>query len=336
MLKSGRQESSIEQPERGDDNRQASTTDVRRATTVERNFAEAPDRDLVEAIRRKSEPALIEFFRRFRPLLLREARGLVVQPALRAELVDDCLADVALRLLRHTMATPRMIAPYLIRALRLQRLKHRRAELRRRELEDPRTPAARGGPADTPGASEPRCQPNDLRAGDAMLSEATLRAGAGPAWSLHALSPALERLAHALEEGLSEEDRLLLVWVGNWVPQSEIAAWLGITHGATRNRIMRLREQLRHAAIRAALSFPESERAELHRFFRRASRIDKQTPGASVGDPTTVPRPPDDPQAAGRGVSAPLVESNDVPPRATAGRSDGLQSENSTGHSVVR
>ena len=276
---------------------------VRQEAPPERDFKGAPDRDLVEAIRRRSEPALIEFFRRFRPLLLREARGLVVQPALRAELVDDCLADVALRLLRHTMATPRVIAPYLIRALRLQRLKHHRAELRRRQVEGAGDAGGARGPADPTTRRSVPGAPNESRIGEATFSEATRRASEGPEWTPHALSPVLERLARMLDDGLTEDERLLLVWVGNWVPQSEIAAWLGITHGAARNRIMRLREHLKQSVVRAALNFTEAERAELQSFFRRASRISRRTPGAPAGGPATAPRPPDEPDEAGRGIT---------------------------------
>lgn len=331
MLRIGRQESSIEEPEKGDSDRQAPTAVGRRATPVERKFAEAPDRDLVEAIRRKSEPALIEYYRRFRPLLHREAKGLGVQPALRTELVDDCLADVALRLLRHTMATPRVIAPYLVRALRLQRLELHRAETRRRELEEPWTvgTAAQSSDADTP-IGRPRL-PNESRIDAAMLSEATRRASLGPDRMLYALSPALQRLAHMLEEGLTDDERLLLVWVGNWVPQSEIAAWLGITHGAARNRVMRLRERLKRTAIRAALRFSESEQADLRSFFRRAALIDSRASAAPAGDPTTAPRPPNEPQAAAREVDVSSGESKMGSQQISAGRSDGLRSEESTG-----
>ena len=328
MLKTGRQERSIEEPEKGDCPRQAPSGGARRATPVERNFTEAPDRDLVEAVRRKSEAALIEYYRRFRPLLLREAKGLGVQPALRAELVDDCLTDVALRLLRHTLATPRMIAPYLVRALRLQRLEYHRAQARRRELEASGTvgsaaPAHPGSPIGVPGG------PNETRA-EAMLSEATRRAGLGPDGMLASLSPTLQRLAQMLDEGLTDDERLLLVWVGNWVPQSEIAAWLGITHGAVRNRVMRLRERLKRTAIRSALKFSESEQVELRSFFRRAGLVSSRTFVAPSRDLVTAPRPPNAPRAAARETDESPGESHSGPQQISAGRSDGLRSEEST------
>jgi DNA-directed RNA polymerase specialized sigma24 family protein len=329
MLKTGRQERSIEEPEKGDSPRQAPSAVARRATPVERNFTEAPDRDLVEAVRRKSEAALIEYYRRFRPLLLREAKGLGVQPALRAELVDDCLADVALRLLRHTMATPRMIAPYLVRALRLQRLEYHRTQTRRRELEESGTvgsaaPAHPGSPIGAPRG------PNEPRADAAMLSEATRRAGLGPDGMFASLSPTLQRLAQLLDEGLTDDERLLLVWVGNWVPQSEIAAWLGITHGAVRNRVMRLRERVKRIAIRAALKFSESEQAELRSFFRRAGLVSSRTSVVPSRDLVTAPRPPNAPRAAARETDESPGESHWRPPQISAGRSDGLRSEEST------
>jgi DNA-directed RNA polymerase specialized sigma24 family protein len=96
-------------------------------------------RDLIRGMRRDNADAFREFFRRFRPLLLAEARRLHIQPALCHEVVDECLDDVAMQLRRPTTRVPSALAPYLIRALRLRQLKLRRSERRRshREGNDP-------------------------------------------------------------------------------------------------------------------------------------------------------------------------------------------------------
>ena len=65
---------------------------------------------------------------RFRPLLLEEARRLRVQPALRRELVDECLDDIVMQLLKYTTPIPRSLAPYLVKAFRYRRLKRLQAE----------------------------------------------------------------------------------------------------------------------------------------------------------------------------------------------------------------
>jgi hypothetical protein len=53
------------------------------------------------------------------------------------------------------------------------------------------------------------------------------------------------------------------------VPQSDIAEWLGISHGAVRNRVMRLRARLKEVAMDHAATFTGRERDELSDFFRR-------------------------------------------------------------------
>ena len=83
-------------------------------------------------------------------------------------------------------------------------------------------------------------------------------------------TPALERLASMIEEGLTADEEQILSWVARWVPQSDIAEWLGITHGALRNRVMRLRARLKEVAMQYAATFTGTERAELSDFFRRA------------------------------------------------------------------
>ena len=72
-----------------------------------------------------------------------------------------------------------------------------------------------------------------------------------------------------VEEGLSDEEELILSWVSRWVSQRQIAGWLGISHGAVRNRVMRLRACLKEVALQHAASFIGREREELAEFFRR-------------------------------------------------------------------
>jgi len=103
-----------------------------------------------------------------------------------------------------------------------------------------------------------------------------------------------------VEEGLSREEELLLSWVSRWVPQSDIAQWLGISHGAARNRVMRLRARLKEVALQHAATFTGRERAELREFFRRtfattrdangdrtenwATRLNAATPSRRAGN----------------------------------------------------
>ena len=62
----------------------------------------------------------------------------------------------------------------------------------------------------------------------------------------------------------------MLVCVGRHVPLREIASQLGITHGAARVRLHRLRERFRKLAIEHVRALRGEERTELERFLRRA------------------------------------------------------------------
>jgi RNA polymerase sigma factor (sigma-70 family) len=210
--------------------------------------------ELVAAMRRDDPNAYRHFFRCYRPLPLGEARRLQIQPALRDEIVDECLDDVAMRLRRPTSRVPSSLAPYLVRALRLHHLAQRRVE--RRRSSDERDAAA-----------------SDVTLSGAAVvstvSEATIRASAGDYAERHLGSTALERLASMVEEGLSDDEELILSWVSRWVPQRQIAQWLGISHGAVRNRVMRLRARLKDVALHHAVSFVGRDRDALAAFFRR-------------------------------------------------------------------
>lgn len=232
---------------------------------VERRRA-AREQEIVAGMRRDEPEAYMEFFRSFRPLLLAEARRLRVQPGLCREVVDECLDDVAMRLRRYTTPVPRSLAPYLVRALRLHRLMLLRGDRRRADGE---RDGASGDDARAPTTG--------------TISEAALRDSAGPGHDRTPASTALERLASMVEEGLSDEEEMILSWVSRWVPQSEIAEWLGVTHGAARNRVMRLRARLKEVAMRHVASFTGRERAELADFFRRTFAPPRDTPPARTG-----------------------------------------------------
>jgi DNA-directed RNA polymerase specialized sigma24 family protein len=108
-----------------------------------------------------------------------------------------------------------------------------------------------------------------MDAGRAVLSESTMRASESEDREDPRAPAALEHLVDLLDQELTDDERQLLSWLGSWVPQSEIAEWLGISHGAARNRVMRLRERLKRAAIRCAAELSIAERRELERYLRR-------------------------------------------------------------------
>jgi DNA-directed RNA polymerase specialized sigma24 family protein len=203
---------------------------------------------LVAALRCEDERALREFFLRFRPGVVVAARRLRVPPGELDALVDDCLADVAVHLITSGAAAPRSLPAYLARSLR------------NRVLNDARTRAR---------ADRRLGREADHAAEDARVALHAPAGGGG--MEAPALSPALQRLAAALEAPLDEEDRLLAVWVSHCVPRHEIAGWLGITPKAAAKRIERLRGRMQLAALRYIEGVDGDERRELLTFLGRAT-----------------------------------------------------------------
>jgi RNA polymerase sigma factor (sigma-70 family) len=206
----------------------------------------------VERMRRDEPEALAEFFQSFRPLLLEEARRLRVQPALRREVVDECLDDIVMHLLKYTTPIPRSLAPYLVKAFRYQRLKRLQSEYRRQIRERHGSAPATLGTAALGTASE-----------------ASVRDSAGPLADPILPSQGVERLGTMVEEGLTEEEEMIMSWVGHNVSQADMAEWLGATPGAVRTRVCRLRNRLKETSERYATGFTGRERRELDDFFRR-------------------------------------------------------------------
>ena len=213
------------------------------------------DAELVAAMRRNEAGAFREFFARFAPLVTAMARARRMPADVLAERVGEFLDDAAMRLSRLVSPPPTALAAYLAASFRRRDYNHVRDLRCRERLRDAYAVDAGAG-------SE--------RAILSATSEDAVRTSHGPGWEGAALAPAIERLALVLEEGITDDERQLLAWLGARVPQREIALWLGVTHGAIRVRITRLRARLRDAAMRHAFRLEGTERAELARFFRRA------------------------------------------------------------------
>jgi DNA-directed RNA polymerase specialized sigma24 family protein len=209
------------------------------------------DAALLAALRCEDEGALREFYLRFRPMLLRAAGRLDVDPGDRDALVDDCLTDVAVHFITSTAPPPRSLPAYLTRSLRNRLLNGVRARARadRRDLPGKQ---AESSEAELAGSSQ-----------YARRSSGALEATP--------LSPVLERLAKALVRDLSADERLLAAWMSHCAPPRDIAAWLGIAYKAAAKRIERLRERLQLAALRHLETTDGEERRELLTFLGRAS-----------------------------------------------------------------
>lgn len=231
-------------------------SDEHRPTLDARALADAA---LIEAMRRGDDGALREFLVRFEPLLEHHAHRLGASGEERDDLVGETLEDTALALLAPNGTAPRSVPAYLVRALRNRIFNTRRAArgvLRVRESAD------RGA----------------ANADDALCSESSQRASAGPAWEPPRPSRAVAALASALFDDLGDDDRLLLVWVSHHVPYREIASWLGIGYAAVGKRVERLRTRLRARADLHLVSCSDAERRVLSTLFTRAGPLAARMP----------------------------------------------------------
>ena len=214
---------------------------------------------LVRLMRDGDHRALSEFVRRYRGLLMSYAERFGVLGDDARTLAMDVLEDVAVHLMQDPEKIPRSMDAYVVASFRNQVLKTRRDALRGGRPEIDTTAGLNAVPVDldAPGGS----------------SQAMLRAAKGPGWEPAPLSPALERLTTMLDSVLTTEERRLLSWVSEFVPQSEIALWTGVSHVAIRKQVERLRTRLAATAKLYAASLSIRERAELMRFFRRAKEF---------------------------------------------------------------
>lgn len=225
------------------------------------------DAEVLDAMRRGESGAYTQFVERHHRFLLDYARRAGLAPHERDEFVSELLDDVALHIMTRTAPLPDDPRLYLLSAFRHKLLNSKRARGRRGRVV---SEAVRDAYADLDFAYGA-----DAAAG---CSEGSLRASRGPEWEKATMPPVLELLAARLSEGLSNDERQLLVGVAENIPQREIAAWLGVSYTVVRKRLERLRARLTEVAMRYTNTLQPDDARELQRFFRRCrTRI-----GASV------------------------------------------------------
>jgi hypothetical protein len=112
-----------------------------------------------------------------------------------------------------------------------------------------------------------------------LCSEYSVRASRNALADAPATVSVVDRLASVLDATLTPNERQLLGWVSSYVPQRQIAEWLGIKHMAAAQRIHRLCIRLREETRRFEQTLDDMERAELRRFLRRAAPIGKRSRG---------------------------------------------------------
>jgi RNA polymerase sigma factor (sigma-70 family) len=210
---------------------------------------------LLAAIHRGEEPAIRELFLLYAPLLREQARLMGVDANQRDEVVTTLLDDVVLHLMENALA-PRHLARYLVAALRNRARNHHRDAQRRRSTQD--------GAYVELGFARQRIVAESqstygIRASLGADEDSSLQLRSG-----------IARLAQSSARDLTPDETTMMVAVGRHVPLREIAEQLGISYGAARVRLHRLRERFRKLASQYMITLKAEEKREIERFFRRA------------------------------------------------------------------
>lgn len=208
----------------------------------------------IAAIRIGDRVALRQLYVFYAPLLRDQARRMGVPADERDHLVTTLLGDFALRIQERELE-PRYPARYLIGALR-NRARTRHRDVRRRVAREEQAYDY----SETLERVVAECHSEfglrSVRPADAE-PPATMR-------------DAIEKLAQCSAMALTDADRALMAGVSARSTLREIAEHMGISHGAARVRVHRLRERMMTLARQHVAALQPAERRELMRFFRRA------------------------------------------------------------------
>ena len=212
------------------------------------------DRELIVAMRAGTSAAFDEFVARYEPLLQLRSRRVRLPEWERDECVAETLESVILHLLKPNVRAPATMAGYLTRALynRLEDARRARSVRWKRE-----------------GSAADRSDRARDGAVTSVVSAYTVHACTSMNAESLQLAPGLERLAAALLQPLSDDERLLIGWESSMIPHRTVAEWLGISRGAATKRIWRLRERLRAIAAAHIRALTPAERLEVERFVLR-------------------------------------------------------------------
>jgi DNA-binding Lrp family transcriptional regulator len=211
---------------------------------------------LLAAIRQGEPAALRALFVFYAPLLRDQARQMGVPEDERADLVTRVLDDFVLRVLDAGLA-PYDLARYLVGATRNESRKDHRGRTRRRAT-DERAYTMLAHPDQRVVAE---CH-SEYGLRSAMASE-----DAGDPASLRS---AIIKLAQWSALALQPDELALMVGVSRHVPVRDLAAQAGISYGAARVRVHRLRERFRKLVVQYVASLDTGEQREVERFLRRA------------------------------------------------------------------
>lgn len=219
------------------------------------DYTNASEDQLADGMRAAHTAAFQEFFHRFSPLLMHQAARFGVPADQRRTAVTELLDDVAERLSAHRLATRTSLAGYLCTALRRRVVNANRDRRNRERLE---------------GEAASEIDGQGQAAIVALCSSHALRAIRTLDADDEASNAAVIALGALLLAALSGEERRLVAWLGERVPQREIAQWMGTTHGALRVRVSRLRRRLAAVSTGYEQSLDGADLTVVSRLLRRA------------------------------------------------------------------
>ena len=210
---------------------------------------------LLASIHREEPRAIKELFVLYAPLLRDQARRMSIPPDERDEFVTTLLDDVVLHLIEHQL-TPRHLARYFVAALR-NRARNRHRNLERRLIARDR--ASFQLPETSERIVAESHSDYGLRVAMPNDAEASLP-----------VSAAIVGLAEKSATELNRDDMIMMIAVGRHMPLRDIANQLGISYGAARVRLHRLRARFGKLAVEYVQTLKSDEKREIERFFRRA------------------------------------------------------------------
>jgi hypothetical protein len=209
----------------------------------------------VAAIRQGEAAALRALFTFYTPLLRDQARQMGVPATDGEHLVTTVLDDFVLRVLDAELV-PREIARYLVGAVRNASRKRQRGLARTRATGERAYTTLDASGQKLVAESHSEYGVRTTQPPDAEASE-----------RLHA---AIAKLAEWSALALREDELALMIGVSRHIPLRELAAQAGVTYGAARVRVHRLRERFRKLVLQHVTSLETEERHEVERFLRRA------------------------------------------------------------------
>jgi RNA polymerase sigma factor (sigma-70 family) len=215
---------------------------------------------LIAAIRRGEERAMHELFVLYAPLLRDQAKRMGVPHGERDQLVDTVLDDIVIHLVEMAIP-PRELTTYIVTSLRNRIRTRRRDAARERQIDE-------NAYTEFSGSAE--------RLIAECHSEYGIRASSpSDADEDIPLRSAIKKLADRSASELSQEELVLMIGVGRHIPLRDLAEHLGISHGAVRVRLSRLRERFLKLTAQYFSTLEADEKAEIARFLRRAEvRLD--------------------------------------------------------------